>query len=147
MENLASISIRIIGIACIALAIAGYWYTYSYYIALKGEPFDAEIPHFRTAYLIMIGVCLFFYTALFVFGVQFSILLVKYKYLFITLLGIELVYFLSIGFLWRIENQEVAKSIGAATGVANGGLVFQAVTGFVIWAPILLLWASKRLHQ
>ncbi|MEW8073325.1 MAG: hypothetical protein AB2826_23170 [Candidatus Thiodiazotropha sp.] len=147
MENLASISIRIVGVVSIGLAIAGYWYTYAYYQAMSMEPYDPEIPHFKEAYLVMIVVCLLFYTALAAFGAQFLMMIINYKNLFYVLLVAEILYFLSLGFLWRLENQELAMSIGAATGVANGGLVFQAVTGFIIWAPLVMQWASKRVLQ
>ena len=144
---MGSISIRAVGVACILLAIAGYWYTYSYYMAMKLEPFDIETPYFKESYLIMVGICLLFYTALAFFGSQFVMLIIKYKNVFFLLLVVEVTYFMSIGFLWRLENQELAKSIGAATGVANGGLMYQVLTGFIIWAPILLQWGSKRIEQ
>jgi hypothetical protein len=114
---------------------------------MSAQPFDSEIPHFKEVYLVMIAVCLLFYTALAAFGAQFLMMVIKYKNLFYVLLVAEVLYFISLGFLWRLENQALAKSIGAATGVANGGLVFQAVTGFIIWAPLVMQWASKRVVQ
>jgi hypothetical protein len=58
MENWALIAIRLVGIACIVLAIAGYGYTYISYIASKGVPFDPDAPYFKMAYFTMISVCL-----------------------------------------------------------------------------------------
>ena len=146
MENWPIITIRIVGVVCILLAISGYWYTYSTFVALKDQPLDPESPYFKNAYFIMASVCLVFYTLLLILGSQFLLLILKYKYIFIGLLIVEILYFLSIGLIWRIDNQQIISSIASATGVANGGLMFQVITGFILWAPILLLWSSKKLN-
>jgi hypothetical protein len=146
MENWPIITIRTVGVACIVLAISGYWYTYSTFIALKGHPFGPESPYFKNAYLIVASVCLVFYTLLLIFGSQFLLLILKYKYFFVGLLVVEILYFFSIGLIWRIDNQQIVSSIASATGVANGGLMFQVLTGFILWGPVLLLWSSKKLN-
>ena len=65
--------------------------------------------------------------------------------LFIGVIIFELAYFCSIGTMWLIPP--IGMSIGAATGVANGGLMFQAFILFPFWAPLLASWATRRLSE
>jgi len=54
----------------------------------------------------------------------------------------EVMYFFFIAMLWI--HPEFGLSIGAATGVANGGLMFQFLIGFPLWAPLAVIWARYR---
>ena len=45
--------------------------------------------------------------------------------------------------MWLIPD--IGMSIGAATGVANGGLVIQGITLFPLWGPLLVTWAARRM--
>ena len=73
-------------------------------------------------------------------------LILKYKSIFTLLLSIEILYILSIGLIALVDNQQVVMSIATAVGIANGGLMFQVLTGFIVWAPALLYFASKKLR-
>ena len=122
----------------------GVYYTLSYLAVLHSETPSADEPYFREAYFTMASICLVWYTALLVFGVHFWRLKTAWRYWFLGVLLAEVVYFFSIGLLWRLEDQAVAMSIAAATGVANGGLMAQAVTFFPIWAPIIVFWVHSN---
>jgi hypothetical protein len=50
------------------------------------------------------------------------------------LLLLEVLYFFAIGGLWTLPN--AGRGIGAATGIANGGLMVQFVLLMPIWIPI-----------
>jgi hypothetical protein len=38
-------------------------------------------------------------------------------------------------------------SVGAATGIANGGLMAQFIILFPLWAPLVVWWARKKLQS
>lgn len=92
----------------------------------------------------MLSICLAFYGLLAFFGVQFWQLKTRLRYWFLGLLISEIAYFVSIGFLWRLDDEEIAMSIAAATGIANGGLMAQGMTLFPIWATIIVFWAHSN---
>ncbi len=144
MDQWATILIRFVGMACVLMAGGGFFYNYKSYFSSRSEPFDPNIPYFKISYYSMLAVCLAFYTALLVFGVQFLFLITKYKDIFIVLLATEVLYFIIIRMLWRIKNDSIARSISAATGIANGGLLLQLISGFLLWAPILVIWGHRR---
>jgi hypothetical protein len=40
----------------------------------------------------------------------------------------------------------IGESVEASVGVANGALIPQAVIGFPLWAPLVTLWAGRRIR-
>jgi len=144
MKNIASILIRFVGAASILLALVGYFYTYLYYKNFDLTSFNEEMPYYMESYLVMVGISLSLLTALLFLGFQFLALRLKYKKIFFWWLVLIVLYYLSISFFWSIENQELGLSIGAATGVANLGLVPIVITGFIVWAPLILYFSSKK---
>lgn len=66
--------------------------------------------------------------------------------LFIWLFVFEILYFTFIGgFLWLMPN--IGTSVGAATGVANQGLIPPFFILLPLWAPFALAWARKQLTR
>lgn len=92
----------------------------------------------------MLSICLAFYALLAFFGVQFWQLKTRLRFWFLGLLIAEVAYVFSLGFLWRLDQEQIAMSIAAATGVANGGLVAQGITLFPIWGAIIVFWAHSN---
>jgi hypothetical protein len=138
------VALRLVGVASLVMAGFGVFYTLSYLAVLYSASPTQDEPYFREAYYTMVSICFIWYVLLVFFGVQFWRLRTESRFWFLGLLIAEIAYFLSIGRLWRLENQDIAMSIGAATGVANGGLVAQAITLFPIWAPVIVFWAHSN---
>lgn len=139
--------LRIVAFTSILMAVLGVCYTLSYFIALYSEPFDTEAPYFREAYYTMVAICLSFYALLFFLGFQFWRLKTEYRFWFLGTVVAEIAYFFALGHLWRLDDERIALSIAAATGVANGGLVAQGVTLFPIWAALIVFWAHSNKLQ
>ncbi|MFH1615320.1 MAG: hypothetical protein ABIG61_09590 [Planctomycetota bacterium] len=135
-----------IGVLSITVAVIGLWYNlttlFTYFSDFVQEH---DIPYFYPAFYTMSAICIGCYIILLICGVQFVRLRTNVLKLFVAVIIFEVVYFFSIGTLWLIPN--IGMSIGAATGVANGGLMFQAFILFPLWAPFLAGWAAKRLQK
>jgi hypothetical protein len=133
-----------VGIVSIVLAVLGLWYNATtLFTDFSDFVQEKDIPYFYPAFYIMSAICIMCYAALLFCGVQFLRLRTYLFGFFVSVLIFEVVYFLSIGPMWLAPK--VGMSIGAATGVANGGLMFQAFTLFPLWAPFVAWWASKRI--
>ena len=147
MNNTPKVVIRVIGILSIILACSGLWYnTSSFFFILNSVEYDSEKPYFKPAFFIMSLVCITCYVALLIIGIEFVRLKGRFRHTFVGLLIFEVVYFISISFLWMVPVRNFAISVAAATGVANGGLMFQFITLFPLWAPFLVFWAHKRIR-
>ena len=146
MKTHWKILVRIVGVASILLAVGGILYNIMYFTALFGEPITNEQPYFHVAYYTMVSICLAFYATLIWLGYSFIKLNLKYWYIYPLVFILEFIYFYGVGMLWQLENQSIASSVAAATGVANGGLVLQFFTGIFVWGPLLLFfaWLSIR---
>ena len=144
MTRAKIVALRTVATAALVVAIYGVYYTVSYLVTLYSAPPDGETPYFREAYYTMVTVCLIFYALLAFFGVQFWQLKTRLRFWFLSLLIVELIYIPLLGLLWRLDDEKIAMSVAAATGVANGGLVAQVVTLFPIWAAIIVFWAHSN---
>lgn len=143
MSHATTVWLRILAIACTLMAALGIIYTLGvgYFVALGPMQFDADTPYFERAYYTMASICLAFYVLLLYFGFQFWRLRTELRFWFLGLLLAELVYFLVIGMLWRLEDEKISLSVAAATGLANGGLVVQGMALFPVWATAIAFWA------
>ena len=137
-------TLKLVGITAIVLAIGGLWYNFAGLPTfLANREHDPEIPYFLPAFVIMSAVCVVCYLLLIVSGVQFVRGRLSVLPLFKGVLVFEIVYFLSIGLVgWPMP--EIGRSIAAATGVANGGLMLQAFILFPLWAIPVVRWAERK---
>ena len=136
--------LRFVGLCCLLMAAVGFFYTLNYLRFIHEIPIDEETPYFNHAYYIMVTICSIFYTTLCVFGIKFLMLDTKLRYWFLILIVVEIVYFLALGITPAVVEMSIAKSIATALGVANGGLMPQAITLFLLWAPVLVFWAHSN---
>lgn len=139
---------RVIGAIAILCAAFGLWYSVSTLELAFAGKFQARrephaTPHFELAFYVMSAVCLICYLLLTVFGIQFLRGRTAHARAFTGLLIFEVFYFFLIAMLWLVPG--IGMSVGAATGVANGGLMAQFVILFPLWAPPLAFWAQRRL--
>jgi len=139
-----------VGIVCIVFALLGGWYNSTTLLgSLSGVFSDLveqhDIPYFYVAFYTMSAMCLLCYAILLFCGVQFLRFRTGVFPLFVGVLLFEVAYFFSVALMWMMPH--VGVSVAAATGVANGGLMFQAYVVFPLWAPFVSWWAKNRLSQ
>lgn len=106
---------------------------------------EQELPFFYPAFYTMSAICILCFLLLLALGVQLIRMKSGAVSLFVLLLIFEVLYTLAIGPMWLLPS--VGRSIGAATGVANGGMMFQAFVLFPIWAIPASLWARRKLSE
>jgi hypothetical protein len=129
-------------------AVLGLLYNFgSLSIALSGGfvPLMQEIkaPYFLAAFYTMSSLCITVYLAGIVCGIDLLRSRLRWSKLLTAVLLLEVAYFFAVGFLWT--DPTIGMSVGAATGVANGGLMFQFLILMPLWAPLVLWWA--RVNQ
>ena len=145
-----------VGIACLLMATAGIWYNSEYLavdysdaleeILVEEPKYEGDdLSHFHTIFYILSGLCLAFYILLAVTGIQLIRLKTNWVFVLLCVVIVEVVYFMILSRLWMIP--EYGRSIAAATGVSSGGLVFQGITLFPIWAPLAAFWARHRMRK
>ena len=144
-------SLIILGIISIVCSVLGLFYNASTLIASLSGAFhelmkEKNLPHFYLAFYIMSAICITFYLLLFLCGIYFIRLKVRFVSLFVSILLLEVIYFFSIGAIgWHLDN--LSHSIAAATGVANGGLMAQFIILFPLWGGILALWTKNKIQS
>ena len=149
MNRAPNIILRIIGVAALLCAAFGLWYNITvlgnfWSRRLHVDAWRHDAPYFFPAYGIMSTICLACYALLAFFGIHFLHGRANHCRHFAILMIFEVAYFFSIGVTWLIPG--LGMSIGAATGVSNGGLMAQFIILFPLWAPILACWAARRLR-
>src|SRR5438128_12333573 len=93
----------------------------------------------------MSTICIVCYTVLFYIGVQMIRGRTDVVRLLVFLVVFEILYVFAVGSLWLMPDY--GRSIAAATGVSNGGMMFQVFALFPIWAPIIAFLASRSLRE
>ncbi|MHC4570730.1 MAG: hypothetical protein ACYS0C_01460 [Planctomycetota bacterium] len=135
-----------VGVISTVLAVLGLWYNSSSLFTDFSEFVqEQDIPYFYPAFYTMSAVCIACYSILLICGVQFLRLRTRLLSLFVVVLIFEVIYFFSIGAMWLVPK--IGMSVAAATGVANGGLTFQAFVLFPLWAPFLTRWAARKISK
>lgn len=142
----AKVIIVAVGVLSVAMAAVGLLYNLTTLLIDYSDSMqERDIPYFYPAFYSMSTICIGCYIVLLTCGIQFIRLRTKLLKLFVGILIFEVIYFFSIGPMWLIPK--IGMSIGAATGVANGGLSFQGFILFPLWAPFLAAWAARRLAK
>jgi len=145
-----------VGIACLLMAAAGIWYNSEYLTVDYSETLEtqsAENPEikgddlsdFYTVFYVLSGICISFYIILAITGIQLIRLKISWVFVLLGIVVAEVVYYIVLGRLWGLP--QYGRSIAAATGVSSGGLVFQGLSLFPIWAPLAALWARNRIRK
>lgn len=108
---------------------------------------EYKLTFFYQALFAMYAICVVFYMLLLLCGVFFLKLQTKFTHLFIGVMVAEVLYFLFLRFVVIHLTGGYAQSIGAAAGVATGGLMVQYFILFPLWGTVLALWTSGRLQD
>jgi hypothetical protein len=141
----ARLVLRIVGTIIVLCASLGLLYNgASLFIvasgALDGAQFGLPVPYLYEAFYMLSAVCVSCYLALLLCGVQFIRLSTSLFWLFAFALIVEAALYYGTGRLWL--HPVYGGSVAAATGIAEGGLMFQSLIFLPIWAPILV-WAAR----
>jgi len=131
-----------VGVAGIIFAGLGLWYNGSMIFA--EFPDDPSEPYFRHAFYTMSAICVACYSMLAYVGVQFVRAKSSPLRLFVGLMIFEVAYVFGLGAFW--STSRLGLSIAAASGVANGGLMFQLVALFPLWGSLLARWAKTQIE-
>ncbi len=95
----------------------------------------ADLPYFFTAFYVMSAICIGSYLAIIAASVGLCRGSATCARLHAMLLLFEVLYFFAVGALWTLPS--AGRGIGAATGIANGGLMVQFLLLMPIWIPIV----------
>jgi hypothetical protein len=142
--------LQAIGIIAILCGAYGLYYNYTSFDVLFSGAFDTpetarEAPYFYPAFYVMSAACTASFVILVRIGIQFFPLQLEELSQFKWLMVFEVGYVIVIGLLWLAP--EIGRSVAAATGVANEGLMIQVVILFPLWAPSLATWAAGKLQK
>ena len=136
--------LRVVAVLTTTMAALGLLYNGSVlWTLLMNRQHDPGTPYFLPAFLIMLGLCTGFYVILLVLGICFVRGRTELVRVFTGLMRCEVIYFVLVVALWFMPR--IGPSMAAATGVANGGLMFQGVILFPLWAPSAVKWAKRTL--
>jgi hypothetical protein len=137
------------GIATVLSGLYGLYLSFKSVLAALEGGFTAhleqhEVPYFYPAFYSMLSVTVVCCLILAWCGIDQIRLRLAHFRLFVGVFIFEIFYFAFIGgFLWLLPS--VGMSVGAATGVANYGLMPAFFMLLPLWAPLSLGWAKKRL--
>ena len=136
-----------VGLGSVVLAILGLWYNSTtlfadYTAVIDDLKNENDLSHFYRALYAMSAICVVFYVGLFISGIQLIRKKVIWVFVLSGVIALEIGYFLLVGWFWT--NSTYGYSIAAATGVSNGGLMYQVFSLFPIWAPATALWARRK---
>lgn len=139
-------SVLIVGLVATVASLFGLWINGTTIVTALRGGFSGLVnqqglSYFYPAFAVMSGICILCYVLLLVLGIDLLRSRLRWSRLLTGLLIFEVVYFFSIALFWLVPS--IGMSVGAATGVANGGLMFQFIILFPLWAP-LILWRARR---
>lgn len=145
----AKVCLIIIGVVSVVLASLGLLYNLTSFAAMLRGSFSeiAQRPdtqHFVPAYLVMSAICVGCFVLLIVCGVTFITGRTHLTRFFVILVIFMALYPFSIGLFWFLPG--IGMSIGAATGVANGGLMLPILILFPVWGPLAAVWAARKVE-
>jgi hypothetical protein len=137
-------------VVALLAALLGLWYNgTTMLIAIRGgfsktikEP---GLSHFYPAFYTMSAICVVCYLLLLACGIALLRSRVRWSQLLTGVLIFEVVYVFVVAALWMAPT--IGRSVAAATGLANGGLMAQFIILFPLWAPLALWWAGRRLES
>ena len=141
-------TLTFVGGGSIIVAGLGLWFNYSTLVLADSFPLgqmikEHDLKNFYPIFYTMSAICIAFYVILLACGVQLIRKKSGWGFVLLTVVVLELLYFTLVGWLWAYSPYRF--SIGAATGISSGGLMYQAYVVFPIWAPLLSLWARRRM--
>lgn len=148
MSKVPRATLVTIGVFAVVLGGLGIWYNVTTLFADYSDLLDQKTPYFYHSFNLMSGICLLCYVGLIACGIQFVRGAVVPVSLFIGILVFESMYFVALGFVWAAltSHLSLGLSVGAATGVANEGLMFQFFILFPLWGSVAAHWARRRLN-
>lgn len=137
--------LRCVGTLCLGAAVWGFGLFAAGVLGLSASQGEyTEAPLFTPLFLLLTSIYLLLYALLLVAGVGLLRLVCQARWILFGVLTAELIFFFGSSFLSGFVKPEHARSIGAATGLAAGGLLVQFATGFPVWGALAAYWASEE---
>jgi hypothetical protein len=140
----------VVGVFAVPTSLFGLYYNATTALmAIRGEfaevlnEFDA--PYFYQAFAVMSAISVLCCVVVLVVGIDLLRSRLRWARLVSLVFLFELIYQFAIGALWL--EPRFGRSIGAATGFANGGLMPQFLVLLPIWGPVSLWWGSDRARK
>src|SRR5262245_40767651 len=139
-----------VGVTSLILGLIGIsynWVTLSVDYSSVPQEVDGEVvpAHFYTAFYLMSAICVTFYAALLVVGIQLIRQRSSWAYVLLAVIILEVLFYIGTGVMWR--SSQYGLSVAAATGVSSGGLSLQIILLFPIWGPWIALWAHRKINH
>ncbi len=135
-----------VGIASTAMAVYGLWYNLqTLFMDFSNMPQEYNISYFYPAFYTMSAICIAWHIILLICGVQFIRFRANLLKLFIGVIILETIHFFSIGIFWAVPR--VSMGVEIAIVSASAGLLLQIRTLFILWAPVLAIWATRKLNK
>ncbi len=147
--RVADWSLQVMGVFSLLLAVEGILYAVVYSLfglwkSVSGSTYYVPIH-------VMSGICVVCCVLLFLCGVHFVRLRTRMLPVFVSVLLFEILYFVALGLFHSavvsVSGHESFSQPTDAILSANGGLAFQGITLFPVWAPIVAVWAVRRLRR
>jgi hypothetical protein len=144
MTPFARLLLRFVGLVSLGCAVFGFWYLYNT-VQADYAPLTSKmgLRYFTESYFVMAGICCCCFATLAYCAVSFLRCRFEAFRLFVLLVLVEIGYALCLIILLPAFPRNVALSVGAATGVANGGLVAQAYLLLPLWGPFAVFVARR----
>jgi hypothetical protein len=139
-----AIALAIVTLVCALLGVAYNVTTLAHVLGGSGDAAAEayELTHFRAAFYVMSAVCLACYAALVLGGWRLLRGHSNAAVLLVCVWLFEVVYFACVAAAWFLPG--IGASIAGATGVANGGLMYQFALFLPVWGPLVALWFRYR---
>ena len=146
----AKVLVVTIGLVAVLAALFGLYYNSMSLSSALGGAFadmaaEKGLIFMMPAFYIMSSICIVCYLILLACGLDMIRARVRCFWLMTSVLLFEIAYFFLVSVLWMVPD--IGMSVGAATGIANGGLMIQYAILFPLWAPIVLSWARTRMKS
>lgn len=142
----ARLTCNLVGLCCILAASIGIAYTYMVFPGLAQIVELESTPYALQAYWAMVMFAALVYLCLLFFGAHFVKLNTRWRYWFMGLLWLEVLYFVVLNTVWSESGPALAKSIVAVRSLASGGMLLNIFILFPVWGPIAILWAHRRMN-
>ncbi len=136
-------TLRFVGLASLVFGGLGLWY--NAHTLFAPMPPRADEPHYAVVLYAMSALWIGCYLLLLFVGIQFLRLRASALRLLVGVMVFEVAYCFCIIFFWSVS--EFGDSVAGATGVSSGGVMFQFMTLFPIWGPLLASWASRDIQM
>ncbi len=144
LPGIATVGVGLVAVLFAMVGLLGNFATAAVVMSGALSEFHKQegLVYFNQVFYTMSGVCIACNILLIFCGLD--LLFVRYRraVLLTEICVFEVIYFFAIRTL--CQDPTIGRSVSAAMGVANAGMMFPWLTLFPLWAPLLLWWAKQH---